>query len=284
MEEIGGRLLRLFHDVRRQGRLQCDGVDFDAYSLDSRYSVLNLGPLHLGQATSSTSTSVHPADPTVWSNLQINAVEVVYDMAANATEITVANTFWMLEGYSELKRRLELNLFAGTELGLSEDIYDSQIGSSGFQDSGEDNAEESSTQGGETTEEGTTTAGATTTAAGTTTPGATTTAVPRECPAASWCLEECPYEVRCDFPGSPDDSCGTEGTTVWVNGGTGCSWEVARDETGLAGGPLTCMVGGTWAAYGGLYVQPASARSCPIGLYSYNGTNPDCPSEITIYS
>ncbi len=134
MEILAERLLRLLRDVRRQGALRCDGVDFDRFGLLRRYNVVNLGPTTTsttpGGSTSSgagTTTTPGPTDPMQWSALRVNAVEVLYNFDQARTDISVANTFYMLEDYSELKRRLELNLFAQRELALSEDIYDCQI-------------------------------------------------------------------------------------------------------------------------------------------------------------
>ncbi len=124
---LATRLLRLYKNVRRQGQLDCDEVDFAAFHLEQRYSVSNLGAAALGYSTSTeapaiTSTTGCPWLPTRWDALCINAVEVTYDFDDDATRIRVANTFFMLEEYSELKRRLELNLFAQRELDLSEDV------------------------------------------------------------------------------------------------------------------------------------------------------------------
>ena len=132
MGVLAARLLRLYEDVRRQGTLSVDRVDFDAYNLDRRYDVVNLDYCALPTSTSTTtsgatSTTSPCPDPLCWRTLGINAVEVFYDFERDLTEITVANTFFMLEGYSELKRRLEMNLFARRELDLSESIYDCQV-------------------------------------------------------------------------------------------------------------------------------------------------------------
>jgi len=133
MALLAERLLRIFRDVRRQGTLRCDRVDFDVYNLDRRYNVRNLGPEHLGCPAGSTSEAPTTtqmggyADPTAWRSLAINAVDVLYDFTQDAVEITVANTFWMLEEYSAIKQRLEMNLFAQRELALSQDILDCQV-------------------------------------------------------------------------------------------------------------------------------------------------------------
>jgi len=121
---LAERILRQRKDVRRQGVLVCDEVDPSAFGLDVRYNVLNLGCTSTPAPEPTTSTL--PPDPMQWDKLSINAVEVIYDFDRNETQITVANTFFMLEGYSELKRRLEQNLFARREFDLSEDINSCQ--------------------------------------------------------------------------------------------------------------------------------------------------------------
>jgi hypothetical protein len=170
MGVLAERLLRVFCDVRRQGVLICDGTDPGVAGLGRRYSVRNLGPEFVpapGTTTEGSGTTTQMGgydDPTAWRSLKISAVEVLYDMAANATEITVANTFWMLEDYSELRRRLEQNLFVQREFDLSQDIYDCQVQSPIVDDP--------------TTMAPSTTAAPTTTAGPTTTPGPTTTVDP----------------------------------------------------------------------------------------------------------
>ncbi|MGD2176152.1 MAG: hypothetical protein PVJ27_12165, partial [Candidatus Brocadiaceae bacterium] len=59
MQVLARRLLDLYGRVRRQGALRCDGVDFDAHSLLSRYNVTNLAA----------------GGPLAWETLRINAVE-----------------------------------------------------------------------------------------------------------------------------------------------------------------------------------------------------------------
>jgi len=139
---LAARLLRLFRDVRRQGTLRRDGVDFAACSLALRYNVTNLGAPFLLDPAGTTTTPEPPtttqqggfADPMLWASLRINAVDVTYDFEAEATEVRVANTFWMLEEYSALKQRLEENLFVQRELNLSEDIYECQVQGPAAQD------------------------------------------------------------------------------------------------------------------------------------------------------
>jgi hypothetical protein len=160
----------MFCDVRRQGVLTCDGSAAASVGLGRRYNVQNLGPEFVpdpGTTTAGTATTTQIGgydDPTAWRSLKINAVEVLYDIAAHATEITVANTFWMLEDYSELKRRLEQNLFLQREFDLSQDVYDCQVQSPIVDDP--------------TTMAPSTTAAPTTTQAPTTTPSPTTTVDP----------------------------------------------------------------------------------------------------------
>ncbi len=124
MATLAARLLELYRDVRRQGELVCDEVDWDL-NLGNRYNVVNLGAAALGLTT--TTTPACDPDPTAWRTLGINAVEVTWDLDRAQTQIRVANTFFMLEEYSELKRRLEMNLFSRRNLSLSQDIYDCQV-------------------------------------------------------------------------------------------------------------------------------------------------------------
>ena len=53
-----------------------------------------------------STTTAAPPRPRDWDRLRLNAVEVTYDLRRDATEIRVANSFFMLDGYSEIKRRL----------------------------------------------------------------------------------------------------------------------------------------------------------------------------------
>ena len=128
MRILARRLLRIYRDVRRQGELSVDVADLCLYDLPQRFNVTNLTAS--GDAPDlpvSTTTTPIPGNPVEWSTLKINSVEIVYDFARNRTVIRVANTFWMLEEYSELKRRLEMNLFKERELALSEDINECQV-------------------------------------------------------------------------------------------------------------------------------------------------------------
>ncbi len=148
MTTLAERLLRAFRDVRRQGTLVCDEVDFDAYDLLHRYNVRNLGQAALLEAAGTTGYATTTTlkggyrDPGRWDTLALNSMDVLYDFEHDATEITVANTFWMLEDYSELKRRLELNLFARRELALSADVLSCQTHSGSLRDTGEENQDD----------------------------------------------------------------------------------------------------------------------------------------------
>ena len=131
---LAARLLEQFQDIRIQGQIQCDEVDPVAYNLDQRYNVTRLGrptTTTLGPTTTSqgptTTTAACWPNPLDWGRLGLNAVEVTHDFEQNLTEITLANTFFMLEGYSALRQRLELNLFANRELNLSEEILACQV-------------------------------------------------------------------------------------------------------------------------------------------------------------
>ena len=147
MRVLARRLLRLYKGVRRQGRLVCDVADVDAYGIDQRYAVTNLTANSDTPALPITTTTTQiPGNPAEWSTLNINAVEVVYDFEQGRTTLTVANTFWMLEEYSELKRRLEQNLFAKRELDLSEDINECQTVAASFEfDEDEDGTRDTTT-------------------------------------------------------------------------------------------------------------------------------------------
>ena len=143
MGVLAHRLLRLYKDVRRQGTFECDGIDFCDYRINRRYNVVNL--TENTDVPQGTTTSTMPPNPAEWSTLRINAVEVQFDFEREATMITVANTFFMLEDYSEIKRRLEQNLFARRELDLSEDINDCQFVVGSAEQEEEDYARETTT-------------------------------------------------------------------------------------------------------------------------------------------
>ncbi|MFO8007983.1 MAG: hypothetical protein R6V05_09615 [Candidatus Brocadiia bacterium] len=143
MATLAERLLRLYSNVRRQGTLVCDGVDFDDRHLEQRYGVENVGYWALeGNPAPTTTLAGGYRDPTRWDTLALNPVEITYDFERMRTEIRVANTFFMLEQYSELKRRLEMNLFAQRGLDLSEDLYECQSHSPVSHDSGEQNEDD----------------------------------------------------------------------------------------------------------------------------------------------
>ncbi|MFW6189035.1 MAG: hypothetical protein ACOC7T_01260 [Planctomycetota bacterium] len=253
MGDLADRLLRLYRDVRRTGDLVCDQADFSEFPLEQRYNVVNL----------TASGSACGEDPTEWSTLAINAVEVTWNLARERTEIRVANTFFMLEEYSELKDRLERNLFSKRNYNLSEDIYDCQVGSAAAEDPttlaphSTTTREPTTTTGGPTTT--TTTAGPTTTTTGgpttTTTTGGTTTTTttggptttttsPPPCPTdCTDCATEytvdvpaftCTYEP---FPGSPE-SVTFCGDYTWPDGATvnDCVWEGGPGTPGTSDG------------------------------------------------
>jgi len=121
METLAARLLEQHKDVRLQGALRCDLADPFGIDLTYRYNVTNLTAPAIGGCD---------PDPMDWSEVALNAVEVFYDFEANLTEITVANTLFMLEGYSELKRRLYVNQEIRTARDLAEDTLDCQVAES----------------------------------------------------------------------------------------------------------------------------------------------------------
>jgi len=123
---LAERLLDQVKDIRVQGRIVCDDVDPSGLNLLRRYSVSRLGVTTTTEAPGTTAACA--PDPLDWGALRLNAVEAVYDFASRTTTLTLANTFWMLEGYSAIKERLRLNLFAQRELDLSEDILECQVG------------------------------------------------------------------------------------------------------------------------------------------------------------
>ncbi len=124
---LAERMLEQFKDIRIQGQLQCDEVAPATYSLDVRYNVTRLErPTTTSEAPTTTTAACWP-EPLDWGRLALNAVEVIHNFEENLTEILVANTFFMLEGYAELRRRLQMNMFAERELDLSEEILQCQI-------------------------------------------------------------------------------------------------------------------------------------------------------------
>ncbi len=138
MQLLADRMLEQVRDIRVQGRLECDEVDPLVLDLTRRFNVIHLTPPG-GTTSIETTTTEAPCtttaapcwpDPLDWEMLALNAVEIVYDFELNTTEISAANTFHMLEGYSELRRRLKMNEFRSRELALSEDVLDCQVQSS----------------------------------------------------------------------------------------------------------------------------------------------------------
>ena len=129
---LAERLLDQLKDVRVQGRIECDGVDA-GLNIQRRYNVTRLEPFTTEAPPTSTSTTEGETcapDPLDWGRMALNAVEATWDFEQNAVELTLANTFYMLEGYSAVKERLSLNLFASAEFTFSEDIVDCQVGPS----------------------------------------------------------------------------------------------------------------------------------------------------------
>ena len=305
MGVLAERLLRIFRDVRRQGTLRCDEVDFGAYSLDRRYNLRNLGPEHLPcpapttDAPATTTEMGGYSDPVAWRSLRINAVDVLYDFEADAVEITVANTFWMLEEYSAIKQRLEMNLFAQRELALSQDIYDCQVSSPVIDD--QPTMEPATTTKPATTtgeppttgEPTTTPEPPTTTTEGPTTtqePGSTTTVLPTCPPFPDPCAhcEETYYVddivVECEYYEDCDSDMMLEQEIVGDDDIHLCEW---RGAGGYEGGPCTgrihCSSSGGDAVWflhithmptgdSAVYTRPAHSTDCPAGVYSFAGS------------
>jgi len=235
METLAERLLEQHEDVRLQGALRCDLADPFGIDLTYRYNVTNL--------TAPTIGGCDP-DPMDWSEVALNAVEVLYDFEANLTEITAANTFFMLEGYSELKRRLYLNREIKTARDLAEDTLDCQVAP----EPPEDGANYSTSTNAPTTTTTQAPVSTTTGAPGTTTtgaPGPTSTAAPTTTPACDDCRELSDLCYLLDFDGP---CCGVayggcSAVLEWlasVNGpdGIGCWWQ----------GELSCVEGTTTTA------------------------------------
>lgn len=177
MAVLAGRLLDQVKDVRMQGSLAVDGIDPWERGLERRFNVSGL--------TSATggACSPHPMD---WAGVALSCVEAVYDFESNSTELTVANSFWMLEGYSAMKERMKLNAWAGREQDLSESVYDCQV-----KDPDHSPPEETTTEWPTTT---TTTGAPETTTTGA--PGTTTTVAPVTTTTA-WCDDCRDLETLC---------------------------------------------------------------------------------------
>jgi hypothetical protein len=313
MAVLANRLLRIFRDVRRQGTLSCDRVDFDAFALTGRYNLANLGAEYVAGPSTTTQAPTTTemggfGNPTLWPALRINAVEVTWNFEDEQTQLTVANTFWMLEEYSELKRRLEDNLFVQREYNLSQNIYDCQVQEPFAQDPTTLEPLTTTEAPAPTTTEGppipTTTEGppppTTTPAPGSTTSSTSTTEGPTTstttegpgCPDYAWCEDECADGYHVDFepyycgwiaPCEPwEGGFGYEGEGIWhgMMCDQGHAW-------------LWCD-GGTWwvkflfEATGGecYYTRPATPHSCPAGLYTLypiGNSCDDCPDTITVY-
>ena len=113
MALLAQRLLDQRKDIRIQGAVVCDDVDPVTYSLERRFNVTRLDP-----PTTTTAIGVTAAcwpDPMDWAHLSLNVLEVAHNFDENTVEMTIGNTFWMLESYSELKRRLGLDQGWDTE-------------------------------------------------------------------------------------------------------------------------------------------------------------------------
>jgi len=121
MQLLAERMLEKVKNVRVQGAIRIDDIDWTNDDLEKRYAITNLSA-----AATSTETST-ASDPFYWRGLDINAVELLTNVDENSSTITVANTFFLLEGYSALKERLKQNLFAERELALSEDIAECNV-------------------------------------------------------------------------------------------------------------------------------------------------------------
>ena len=118
MQTLADRMLSQRGDVRLQGTLRCDEVDPYDTHLGRRYNVTNLAAPDIGVCTPS---------PMDWSEIGLNAVEVQYNFVENVTEITVANSFFMLEVYSALKERMWLNQMITVARDLSSDTLECQV-------------------------------------------------------------------------------------------------------------------------------------------------------------
>ena len=126
---LAERMLEQYKDVRIQGVIITDEV-LVSLNLLRRYNVTRLEEFITEAPATSTIGEICSPDPLDWGRLGLNAVEVTWDFTQNTVEMTLANTFFMLEGYSAIKARLKLNLFVDREFVLSEDIVDCQIGAS----------------------------------------------------------------------------------------------------------------------------------------------------------
>lgn len=313
MEILVERLLRIFKDVRRQGTFLCDGVSFADYTIGHRYSVENLGPPAIGGTT--TTQGACTAAPTSWGRLKINALEIEWDFADNTTRLLVANTYWMLESYSELKRRLEQNLFAQRELDLSEDIFTCQIQDPGNPTLPPDHYSTTNpppTQApltstapppeptttvppppttaapGSTTSKkaGSTTSGAPGSTTSSEAPGSTTSGAPpgsttTGCPSPSECAGLCANKYCVDLSamdcGSFAGSCGE----VELTYDSGCVW-TGQDEYFVCGGDVECVGTGRWEleiAHGPsgdkCRWRKTALGDCPDGTYSHVGGDCD---------
>jgi hypothetical protein len=120
-------------------------------------------------------------------------------------------------------------------------------------------------------------------------PTTTTTEEPAGCPNSSYCNSNC-GDVECaDFDGIDCGTVGCTGSVSWNNSGS-CMWTISGTAGPCEPGTITCGAGYwmftmTHAVEGKtcVYRKPATAASCPTGLYSLvSGTCSDCPSEVTV--
>ena len=282
MGDLAERLLRLYKDVRRQGELLCDEVDF-SLSLEHRYSVLNLGVDHLGGLTTTEAPPPCTKDPTCWETLSINAVEVTWDLTRDETQIRVANTFFMLEGYSELKRRLEQNLFARSNYDLSEDTYTCQVSDGALQD---DPPEDWTT-----TPPPTTTTGPTTTAEPTTTSTVPPTTTTTAAPGTTTTTTEAPgTTTTTQAPSTTTTTTGAPGTTTTTQAPAPCGFadgdECVEDawdcedtyEFDVTGDGFMCDWDGPWScdACTGNFQLPRTTSDPCMWDTDAGGSYPSC--------
>lgn len=122
-QQLADNVLAGRQDVRVQGRLETDGVNPVSHGLDEAYSVTGL------EQPTPTLPAGCSEDPLCWASLDTAAVEVVYDLRRNVTELTLANSYSQLDTHSEIMRRLKNNAFRNQELNLSRNINDCQVDS-----------------------------------------------------------------------------------------------------------------------------------------------------------
>jgi hypothetical protein len=276
MQTLAERLLDQVKDIRIQGRILCDEVDPAGLDILKRCSVLNLAAPTGGQCS---------PDPLDWAHLGLNIVEAVYDFGQNTTELTLANTLFMLEGYSEMKRRMKLNLFARRELALSEDLVSCQIGASS-----------SSPDDGPTVTEWPTTTSSTSSTSSTST---STTSTSSTSTTTLWCQDCRGIQDRC-YRVELSGLCGTDWTgceadLIWSHeypdptGLYRCGWtgQVNCGSQGAGGaelvwhvlaGWLIIIASRTWRKDSGAmdYCDPTGAYTCTSGAGTATVTEMPC--------